>query len=253
MKKGCGIKTTKHSFYLTLRRGNGMGSAVVNNGLRAFTLIELLIVVAIIAILAAIAVPNFLEAQTRAKVARVTADMRTMLTAVEMYRVDSNKPPIRHDDWQSDDPNPPLPYPKGDTKLFDPAVPEARVGMKVITTPISYMSSIPLDVFNTPVKGIMHTVPGTSDALDYWDPIQVWALRKTGKTPAQVAGISKQGFCFLSVGPDQHVGINAQNATYPQQPLSLRNTVKQFYDPTNGTSSAGNVYRFSDNLEQKDL
>src|SRR5512135_1472624 len=60
---------------------------------RAFTLIELLIVVAIIAILAAIAVPNFLEAQTRAKVSRVRADLRTVATALEAYAVDNAKFP----------------------------------------------------------------------------------------------------------------------------------------------------------------
>ena len=58
---------------------------------KAFTLIELLIVVAIIAILAAIAVPNFLEAQVRSKVSRVKADMRSMRTAMEAYRVDYNR------------------------------------------------------------------------------------------------------------------------------------------------------------------
>ena len=58
--------------------------------LRAFTLIELLIVVAIIAILAAIAVPNFLEAQTRSKVSRSKADIRTQAIAMEAYFVDHN-------------------------------------------------------------------------------------------------------------------------------------------------------------------
>ena len=60
---------------------------------RAFTLVELLVVIAVIAILAAIAIPNFLEAQTRAKVTRAKADLRVIAEALESYHVDHGRYP----------------------------------------------------------------------------------------------------------------------------------------------------------------
>ena len=90
----------------------------------AFTLIELLIVVAIIAILASIAVPNLLEAQTRSKVSRVKADLRTVATALEAYH--------------------------GDYNVYPPStlvIPFRR--LIPLTTPVAYIVTVPLDVFQT--------------------------------------------------------------------------------------------------------
>lgn len=64
---------------------------------RAFTLIELLIVVAIIGILAAIAVPNFINAQTRAKVSRAVSEQKVLAEACVFYALDYNNN-IKHDD-----------------------------------------------------------------------------------------------------------------------------------------------------------
>jgi prepilin-type N-terminal cleavage/methylation domain-containing protein len=64
-----------------------MTSSFRAHAARGFTLIELLIVVIIIAILAAIAIPQFSVSSDDAKVAALDANLSTMRSAIEMYRV----------------------------------------------------------------------------------------------------------------------------------------------------------------------
>jgi len=56
-----------------------------------FTLVEIMIVVAIIALLAAIAVPGFLRARKRSQASRVVNDLRLIDSAVDQYAIENNK------------------------------------------------------------------------------------------------------------------------------------------------------------------
>ncbi|RLD97288.1 MAG: hypothetical protein DRI92_05910 [Aquificota bacterium] len=101
---------------------------------KGFTLIELLIVVAIIGILAAIAVPNFLNAQIRAKISRCVSDMKTLETALEMYRMDNNAYPTCNAARVA-----------GSGDYFHPN----EIRFYRMTTPVAYISSVPRDPFTS--------------------------------------------------------------------------------------------------------
>jgi prepilin-type N-terminal cleavage/methylation domain-containing protein len=217
----------------------------------AFTLIELLIVVAIIAILAAIAVPNFLEAQTRSKVSRTKTDMRTTSTALESYFVDNNAYPNCHFHGVAVDP---APYGTGSPGGFQI--------LERLSTPVAYMASVLItDPFQIRGRTSANTAQGqlgqasNPESVLGSDPVyrmnsyiyqsfnsfQRYTLPPDGfSNPTQPR--QSRSWILHSAGPDgiyQNLGGVIANDRLPQLPF----TVGLIYDPTNGTVSFGSIYR----------
>ncbi len=199
---------------------------------KGFTLIELLIVVAIIAILAAIAVPNFLEAQTRSKVSRGKADMRSMATALEAYRVDFNQYPMDYQFYQ------------WGGHLSDPF---ALVCLGRMTTPVAYMTQLPYNVFKyKPGQG--QWFDGDPRWYGYkadlsWRNIMIL----TGIASKPGVEMNKR-WALISVGPDETpsggeyaiFGESYINTLTGNLPLYGPGAI---YDATNGTVSWGDIVR----------
>lgn len=60
---------------------------------RGFTLLEMMVVVAIIAILAAVLIPNFTHARAQAATSACMSNMKTIATAMELYYTDNQSYP----------------------------------------------------------------------------------------------------------------------------------------------------------------
>lgn len=182
----------------------------MQNQRNAFTLIELLIVVAIIAILAAIAVPNFLEAQTRAKVSRTVSDLRTIATALETYRLDNNNYP------------PSLPF-ASDEELGK------------LTTPITYISSVPREIFIAPEQNLLTSPDGVYDFVRHQlDPAPTNLLRVSGNAAVAV----ESRWALVSVGPNRF-----QEFDYITNDIPNFSFEDASYDASNGTVSNGDIFR----------
>jgi prepilin-type N-terminal cleavage/methylation domain-containing protein len=208
-----------------------VGGLRVAHDLEGFSLVELLIVVAIIAILAAIAVPNFLEAQVRARVARVKADQRNLVTALEAYRVDTNRLPD------------PRRQPIDNFNMIRRLNP--------LTTPIAYLSSVPPEVF--PATFVLGTGPiylpqrigGNAYVYGRGDRAGEFGTVDLGSQYLMVASAGPDGFLQQIHYYPAIAGMSGSHQCPVCDVDLLDEIVSVPYDPTNGTVSAGDIYRWS--------
>ena len=170
----------------------------------SFTLIELLIVVAIIGILAAIAVPNFMNARLKAKVAKAYSDIKALAMAHEMYALDNGGMyPTESEDH---------PYER----------PWMEAGVFWLTTPISYIAAIPTDPFERADQKFESNTP---------------LVYETGLGRRNTKWVA---YCIFSVGPDGwENGLHSANPFLGTQRNGGQNNT---YATTNGLRSSGDIY-----------
>ncbi len=171
----------------------------------AFTLIELLIVVAIIGILAAIAVPNFINAQLKAKVTRAYSDMGSIATALDMYFLDQNDFPTSNYVER---------YPKR--------------ALRRLTTPVSYLAGLPTDPFRGSSHVQDHNLVNTSgpDYTYYMcNDTDAYDGPNTRGKPTRAADYN-MSFDWFAISPGPAPG-----------------DTWIFYDLSNGVASEGYIYR----------
>ncbi len=189
-----------------------MASPVPTPSSRAFTLVELLIVVAIIAILAAIAVPNFLEAQVRARISQAHAGLRTTAVALEAWRVDYNSYPSRS---------------ASQFQILEALIP--------LSTPVPYVAEIPADPF------VANLPASYSDGVDwnlaYKNHLGEWTFPRPFDYLPRLPNA-----LWASVTSHPESARWALRSAGPDIVPTWLGHGAPAYDPTNGTVSAGDIY-----------
>ena len=207
---------------------------------KGFSLIELLIVIAIISIITAIVVPNLMSANIRAKVSGVKADMGSIAIALEDYKVDYGEYPrdsrfSRSSSYASDiiaEANQAFDGKSGSDDDND------AIGLGYLVYPKAsfeptYLKRIAGDPFNDSGKEDWN---GTSGAHNNHYSYYSGKWSANGPVDCEIRADSPQYWALVSYGPDRDKDIdsyaNAKNAVANGTNL---------YNPDNGITSSGDV------------
>jgi prepilin-type N-terminal cleavage/methylation domain-containing protein len=130
-----------------------------------FTLVEIMIVVAIIALLAAIAVPNFLRSRKRSQATQILEDLRDIDAATDQYAIETNRTSGTTCAW-SDIQN----YIKTGTRLY------TSNSTDILGNPVGGPSSPGVFTVDQPVGFSTQTFSALSDVAPaaFWSPYPVY-------------------------------------------------------------------------------
>lgn len=177
----------------------------------------------------AIAVPNYLSAQTRCKISRARATLRAVAPALESYKVDYNEYP--YDGYYVSSPL----YPPGEYNYwFLP---------KTLSTPTAYLTTcMVVDPFRE------HVVPSPTswqaNNVRYTNTRSTWSAKwgdvtgRSSDSPYLADATLEFGqWRISSAGPDKVYGPYGWYgvSNYPYASLTVP------YDPTNGLISGGDI------------
>jgi len=232
-----------------------------------FTLLELLFVVAMIATLAAISVPNFLEAQMRSKIDRTEQQFEILADALDAYRLDQGDLPpnvvseemyrstlARIQKAEATETSGTQTQPSGlfysrsysgrsQESPFPSLLQANGISLIRLTTPVAYCarSVVTLDdAFSSRYYRSSESDVPTSDTQvvrdlatlrqwDRWEGILYWRLEPPASMPGE-----KSCALLVSSGPADGFDCRMTSVGLQVRP----------YDVTNGTSSGGVFYRF---------
>lgn len=185
------------------------------------TLVELLLVVAIMAVLALVALPSLLEASTRAKVSRAKADLKALVVGVETYHVDEGR------------------YPDAIVGRWKAGILYSAACLSRVSTPVAYLQTTTLpDPFTRRFPllyvNIRAQVEESPSIIDVLAP---------GLSVTEKEMLTRHEYVVLSTGPDGVLHNELESDEVLIHNLVTRSDLSSEYDSSNGTVSGGDITR----------